>query len=272
VIVDYHMHLRRDDPDVEIVEHTVEAVERYVETARARGIDEIGVSEHVYYFREARHLWSIPYALERCTRELDAYVDAVVDAKRRGLPVKLGLEVDWLGEDAGELDDILAPYPWDYLLVSVHWIGGEAVDQLPGLWEAHTVEEVWRAYFRELARAARSGLFDALSHPDLAKIFGRRPPHETIAELHRELLESLDGVALEVSAAGLSKPVREVYPDPELLRAARDRGVPVTLASDAHRAYEVGRDLDRAVEVARGAGYETVTVFAGRGAVQEPLG
>jgi len=34
----------------------------------------------------------------------------------------------------------------------------------------------------------------------------------------------------------------------------------------------VGRDLDRAVELARAAGYESVTVFDGRRARQEPLG
>jgi histidinol-phosphatase (PHP family) len=272
VIVDYHMHLRSDGNDVETPEHTVDAVERYVETARARGVDEIGISEHVYYFREGRHLWSVPYAVARCRLDLEAYVDAVVEAKRRGLPVKLGMEVDWLGENAHELDGILAPYPWDYLLVSVHWIGGVAVDQRPGLWADRSVEDVWRLYFGELARAAGSGLFDALSHPDLAKIFGDRPAPEVEAELHAELVAACDGVALEVSAAGLHKPVGELYPDTALLRAARAAGLPITLASDAHAAADVGRDIDRAVEHARGAGYETVSVFGGRTARQEPLG
>jgi hypothetical protein len=34
----------------------------------------------------------------------------------------------------------------------------------------------------------------------------------------------------------------------------------------------VGRDLDRAIEHARAAGYETVTLFDRREARQEPLG
>jgi histidinol-phosphatase (PHP family) len=48
--------------------------------------------------------------------------------------------------------------------------------------------------------------------------------------------------------------------------------VPITLASDAHSPQNVGRDLERAIEHARGAGYETVTVFEGRKGRQEPLG
>jgi histidinol-phosphatase (PHP family) len=48
--------------------------------------------------------------------------------------------------------------------------------------------------------------------------------------------------------------------------------VPVTTGSDAHMPELVGRDFDRARELLRSAGYETVTVFERRRARQEPLG
>jgi histidinol-phosphatase (PHP family) len=48
--------------------------------------------------------------------------------------------------------------------------------------------------------------------------------------------------------------------------------VPITLASDAHAPQNVGRDLDRAIDLARAAGYETVTIFDRRQRRQEPLG
>jgi histidinol-phosphatase (PHP family) len=263
VLVDYHMHLRSSNRDSEEVDHTVEAVERYAETARARGVDEIGFTEHVYYFAETGFAWSLPYQLERCTQSLERYCDAVLEAKRRGLPVKLGLEVDWVPEHAEQLATVLEPYPWDFLLGSVHWIDGLAVDQRPGLWEGNTVEEVWSLYARELEAAAWSGHFDVLAHPDLVKIFGDR-----VEWNWQPVIDALDGVALEVSTAGLRKPVGDLYPDAELLAGARR----ITLASDAHLADDVGRDLDRAVELARAAGFETVTVFEGRRSRQEPLG
>jgi histidinol-phosphatase (PHP family) len=92
--------------------------------------------------------------------------------------------------------------------------------------------------------------------------------------LHVETADAIEaaGVCAEVSAAGLHKPVGEIYPDHELLSACRERGVPITLASDAHESAHVGRDLDRAVEHAREAGYETVTVFERRERRQESLG
>src|SRR5918996_5720988 len=163
---------------IEEIDHTVEAVERYVEVAVARGVDEIGFTEHVYYFAETRSFWELPYQLDRCRHSLDAYCDAILEGKRRGLPVKLGLEVDWLPGRADELASLLEPYPWDYLLGSVHWIDGLAVDSRPGLWDEVEPKQVWARYLEELVAAARSGHFDALSHPDLAKIFGHKLEQE----------------------------------------------------------------------------------------------
>jgi histidinol-phosphatase (PHP family) len=130
------------------------------------------------------------------------------------------------------------------------------------MWERYGVEDVWRRYFAALSELAGSGFVDVLAHPDLAKIYALRP--EDPASYYPEL----DGVALEISTAGLRKPVGELYPDPRLLE---DRP-PITLASDAHVPRLVGEDFDRALELARAAGYETVTVFEGRQPRQEPLG
>jgi histidinol-phosphatase (PHP family) len=259
VIVDYHMHLRDARGDVD---HTAAAVEPFVATARRRGVDEIGFTEHVYYFVQTREIWNLPYQIERCRFDLDAYCDAVLDAKRAGLPVKLGLEVDYVGDSQQRLMELLEPYPWDYLVGSVHWLDGAAVDAQPGIWEMHSVEEVWERYFTALAEL--SPYVDVVAHPDLPKIFGQRP------ERPERFYRSLGGVALEISTAGLRKPVGELYPDYALLRA--NRGVPITLASDAHEPDLVGADFEQALELAEDAGIETVTVFEVKQARQEPLG
>jgi histidinol-phosphatase (PHP family) len=264
VIVDYHMHLRAPD---ESLDHSVEGVERFVELAVERGLDEIGFTEHVYYFTQTRELWSIPYHLDRCVYDLDPYVDAVVEAKRQGLPVKLGLEVDYVPGREDETRELLAPYPWDYLLGSIHFLDGHGIDGRPTLIDEVGVEEAWRRYYEALGAAATSGLFDSLAHPDVVRMYG--PELEWNWD---GVAASLDGVCIEVSTSGLLKPHEKLYPTRELLAAARRRGAGITLASDAHVPEHVGRDLDRAIEHARDAGYDTVTVFDRRTARQEPLG
>jgi histidinol-phosphatase (PHP family) len=264
VIVDYHMHLRNEREEID---HTVEAVERFCEAAIERGLDEIGFSEHVYYFRQTRSLWTVPYQTERCVYDLDVYCDAVVEAKRRGLPVKLGLEVDYVQGREDETRALLEPYPWDYLVGSVHFIDGHGIDGPPPLVDAVGPEETWRRYEATLSAGAASGLFDTLGHPDVVKMFGPR-----LEWAWSDLIAALDGVCLEVSSAGLHKPHGRLYPEPELLQAAHDAGVPITLASDAHAPQNVGRDLARAIDHANAAGYRTVTVFESRRGRQEPLG
>ena len=264
MIVDYHMHLRAPDGSID---HSVDAVWRFVEAAAERGVDEIGVSEHVYYFKETRSLWSVPYHLERCVYPIEPYVQALLEAKRQGFSVKLGLEVDYVAGREEETAELLEPYPWDYLLGSIHYIGRHAVDDDPRLVDEVGVEEAWHRYYDTLGAAARSGLFDVLSHPDLVKMYGPELDWDW-----RGVAASLDGVRLEVSSAGLHKRHGKLYPNSDLLREAKQRGVEITLASDAHVPQDVGRDLDRAVEHARAAGYETVTVFEGRQGRQEPLG
>jgi histidinol-phosphatase (PHP family) len=264
VIVDYHMHLRAPD---ESLDHTVEGVERFVEAAAGRGLDEIGVTEHVYYFAQTRSLWTLPSQLSRCKHDIERYVDAVTEAKRRGMTVKLGIEVDYVPGREEETAALLAPYPWDYVLGSIHYIGDAGIDGEPTLIAEVGVEEAWRRYYETLASAASSGLFDSLAHPDLVRMYGPEIPWDWEA-----VAGSLDGVCLEVSSGGLHKPHTKLYPNPELLREAHARGTAITLASDAHVPENVGRDLDRAVDHAREAGYETLTVFDLRRRRQEPLG
>jgi len=284
MILDYHMHLEPDH-HASKCPYDVERVRLYVESARARGTGEIGVSEHCNRFSAFRSVMG--YLLDEVegeelrawlelsfTEELDRYVEAVLQAKAEGLPVKLSLEVDYLPGQEDAIRRIVSAYPFDYVIGSVHFIGAWGIDISPEIgWPQRSVDQAYLDYFRLLEMAARSGLFDTLAHPDLIKKFGHRPNFpldELYDEIARVIKES--GVAAEISSAGLFKPVGEIYPAQALLERFHDRGVPVTLGSDAHEPHHVSQGLDRAVQAAVAAGYRTVTRFDGRRPVQVELG
>ena len=129
----------------------------------------------------------------------------------------------------------------------MHILDGQEVDgEEEGVWQSLSVEEVWSRYFSALRELAASGLVDVLAHPDLPKIFGRRPPVDEVTAHHEETAAAVAeaGVAVEVSTAGLRKPVGELYPDGDLLARCRELGVGATLASDAHVPHDVGRDFE----------------------------
>ena len=169
---------------------------------------------------------------------------------------------------------------FDFVVGSVHFIGeGDAAVDHEGfdVWErGGDADEIWRRYFETLARCARSGLFDILAHPDLVKVWGRdRPlPERDLRGFYEPAVEAIaeSGVAVEVSTAGLRKPVGELYPSPDFAELLAEAGVPFALSSDAHLPEQVGYEYDRAVEFLDRLGVEEICVFEGRHRTLAPLG
>jgi histidinol-phosphatase (PHP family) len=194
-------------------------------------------------------------------------VSFVRAARLDGVTLRLGLEVDYFPRAEEGLRRLLAAYPLDFVLGSVHWLDGWGFDHLSRVerWQGRDVDEVYRRYFAELGRAARSGLFDVIAHPDLVKVAGHRPAFDP-TPLYEEAARALAaaGVAAEVSTAGLRKPVHEIYPAEPFLRLLRQHDVPITLASDAHRPEDVGRDFAASVALARRCGYTRICRFVQR--------
>ena len=277
-LTDYHVHLRPDDPGTDAADYFTERnLARYVEIASARGIDELGFSEHVYRFREALSVWRHPFWVENATDGLDDYVDFVLEMRAAGYPVKLGLELDFLPGREEELARLVEGRPFDYVIGSVHFIADRAVDHEGyDAWRASAPGEVWSEYFEAVAGAARSGLFDVLAHPDLVKVWGAgRPappdPLTVYYELAMDAIRSAD-VAVEVSTAGLRKPVGEIYPGPDLMTMLVDAGKPLALSSDAHVPDDVGFAYADAVAALLASGVSEIAVFERRVRRLEPLG
>lgn len=256
---------------------TLDWLLRFVETARARGLSEIGFSEHPHRFREWRAMYPervAPWVDEQCTEHVESYLRLIDEARRAGLPVKIGIEWDFIPGKEALLERALRAYPWDYAIGSVHWLppdetGGAWWDfdnlARAAEWEHRDVRSAYRRYFRILGEAARTRLFDFIGHADVIKVCGYRPA-EDISELYDEAAATFAaaGVCAEINTAGWRKPVGEVYPAPRLLQAWRRAGVPVLINSDAHVPEDVGRDFARAAAFARESGYTEVATFSAR--------
>jgi histidinol-phosphatase (PHP family) len=101
-----------------------------------------------------------------------------------------------------------------------------------------SADRVWRRYFETIAEAARSGLYDVMAHPRSGQGLGRAGPRPDgdLRRFYEPAVEAFAdaGVAVEVSTAGLRKPVGRVYPSAALLEMVVDAGCPIALSSDAH--------------------------------------
>lgn len=289
-MADYHLHLHAHaEPDPVAPDYSLARIEQYVEVAAARGIDELCFTEHYYRCVESEpilgrfwedeapevaHIASEMVRLDR-TLSLDGYVEAMVAARDAGLPVRLGLELDFFPNTIEAALDQIAGYPFDFIVGAVHWVGGLTIDMSAAapIIAARGLRSTWEAYAELVAELGRGGQVDAVAHIDVLKKYGLRLPTEPV-DLYATMIDALaaGGVALEVNTGGLRKPAEEVYPTPTLLAMAHVAGIPVTLGSDGHRPSEAGQDLDVARRAARAAGYTHSLRFERRQAREVPLG
>jgi len=276
VLTDYHLHLQPDGPEARAADaarwdavggfRSPAWIAGYVSAARSRAVGEIAITEHVHRFRDVRDWHPNPWWQGEATEDLSEHCAALAHARDEGLPVLIGIEMDWIPGREGDVRALLAAHPFDIVLGSVHWLGDLAVDHPDyPCWDSLGAHDTWSRYLDELAAAAGSGLFDVLAHPDLPKVFGTPMPDSLRGRRDQAIAAIAEsGVAVECSSAGLRKPCAALYPDPDWLAAFRRAGVPVTLASDAHRPEDVARGYATAVAALRGAGYETITRFRSR--------
>jgi histidinol-phosphatase (PHP family) len=274
VLTDYHLHLRPDEPGSTAEKYFTEAnVARYLEAAGAAGIEELGVSEHIYRFRDALSIWRHRFWEAEARDDLTAYCEFV-----RTTPLRLGIEADFVPGAEDRIASLLEAHDFDYVVGSVHFIGDSAVDH-DGFdaWESiGDSERIWTRYFEMLAEAARSGLFDILAHPDLVKVWGKgRPAPDRDPRFYYEgAVEAISdsGIAVEVSTAGLRKPTAELYPSRAFAEMCVDAGAVFALSSDAHRPEDIGFAYDVAGGFLDDLGVSEIAVFERRERRLEPVG
>ncbi len=257
-MIDYHLHLW---PHSETsVWYKLDQIAAYCEEAAQNGVHELALTEHSHRFRDVVSVvgpfWQkygheptspimAQYFEWHARNELDDYVNLALRAKQEGLPVKIGLEVDYYRGQMDDVSALFAQYPFDVLIGSVHWLGTWQFDDIENdvqmkEWTTRSVDGAWRDYTNAIEELAASHSVDVLAHPDLIKVAGyyASDPSECWERM-AQAAKSAD-VSVECSSAGWVKPVKEQYPALGFLDTLVAQGVTFTTASDAHRLERVG--------------------------------
>ena len=262
VLPDYHIH-------TSLCNHAEGEMEEYVEHAIRIGLKEIGFSDHMPVMPEP-HL-CMGYD------QLDYYIDRVCDIRERyreRITVRLGCEMDIVGDRIGEIEDIIHKYPFDYVIGSIHYLDGWPFDQEEYIdtFENGDVDEIYGRFFDAIAGSIETGLYDIVGHIDNIKCMGYRATGDLTQHYERiaSLLKSHD-LAVEVNTSGIDKRCKEQYPSKEFLRILCQHDIPVTTGSDSHNPGSVGRYFNRAVSLLEEVGYNHVTYFSNRERILKPL-
>ncbi|MFP4974919.1 histidinol-phosphatase HisJ [Paenibacillus sp. CN-4] len=273
MLIDYHTHHERCG-------HAVGTLEEYVRQGIRIGLKQLGLSDHLplIHVNPAEYYPEMAMPLE----ELPRYVEECLELKERykgQIELRLGLEADYIEGYEDRIRAILEPYPWDYLIGSVHFLGEWDITdhrQVHG-WEGKDPLEVYRQYYQAVRQSAASGIYDIIGHMDVIKRFGYGPDTEEgraeVRELERGALRQIAeaGIAMELNASGLSKPCAEMFPSRPVLEEALRLGIPLTLGSDAHDPLKLGDGLAEARQLLWDVGFREVVTFAGRRRTSVPL-
>ncbi|MBU1089413.1 histidinol-phosphatase [Patescibacteria group bacterium] len=265
MIFDFHSHTRQQDGE--------NSAREMVEAAIAKGLKIYGISEHSPRLPTFRYHDDPPNEV-RGARGWDEFLAEIEKLQKefaRKIEVLKGCEIDWLGEEnIPWTKDLIQKGNFDYTIGSVHFLGKWGFDYEKdwkmGFSNFKNVGEIYQKYFLEYSKMVSSNLFDIAGHLDLIKKFNDEyplPKNSKILELAKPALDALadSKMILEISSAGLRKPCRDWYPSEELLAAAFERKIPITLNSDAHSTDRIAENFEAAKELAKKVGYEKAVVF-----------
>src|SRR6202050_3816447 len=125
MLSDYHVHLRPDGEGTPAERYfTAENAERYRAVSSEQGIDELGVSEHVYRFQQALTGWRHPFWVANATDDIDEYCRFL----REQTDLRLGIEADFIPGAEDRMANLLAARDFGYVVRSVHSMRDGAVD------------------------------------------------------------------------------------------------------------------------------------------------
>ena len=251
--VDLHNHTPRCN-------HATGEMEEYVEQAIQKGIDIFGFSDHAPMGFDPKYRMGLgeANAYEKDVKELAQKYKGQIE-------ILLGYEVDFL---PNYLEERILGAPVDYLIGSVHFIPkdgnlwGFDNSEFIGAYKNANIDQIWQDYFDAVEAMAKSGLFQIAGHLDLIKVFNFKPKKD-VRHIAQKALKAIkkSGMAIEISSAGLRKPVGEPYPSKELLEVAYELDIPITLASDAHAPEQVGQNMSSIETLAKAIGYDKVAIF-----------
>jgi len=288
-VIDYHLHLWPHSESS--VWFKLDQIADYCDEAARHGVTELALTEHTSRFVDViaavgpfwqryGHEPTSPLLAEyidfHARNSLEQYVTLAQTAKDEGLPVKVGLEVDYYADQMDVVSELLAQYPFDVLIGSVHWLGTWQFDDIDNEghmheWAVRDVDQCWADYARAIDELSSSNAVDVLAHPDLIKVAGYQALNPSdYWDLMAESAANAD-LTMECSSAGWFKPIAEQYPAGGFLDRLVAKGLSFTTASDAHHLERVGSRAEDLATLLEARGVHEVASYDRRQRRMIPL-
>jgi len=262
-MIDYHVH-------TSLCNHATGSMVQYVKSAIDAGLSEICFLDHLTLNKKGSHLSMepgyVPFYYQSVRHLAHVY--------KNHIRVKVGLEVDFDPENKDLVKKIIAPYAFDVIGGSVHFIENINIVSTKDTKarDNEDIDVICSRYLDVLQLMIDAGGIDIICHLDIFKKFGRRPS-DRFDKKFDEILSKIryNNLTVELNTSGYNHKANEFYPDASLLKKCYEKKIPVTIGSDAHQPQSVGQHYDKAIDLLLTTGYRHVSAFTRRMRYEIPL-
>lgn len=249
----------------------------FIKSAIEKGFSTIGISDHS------------PVPLENCwsmkLSDLGSYVDEMKKLQNEyhaDIEVLLGVELDYIhGMDVKKYIDYQSRR-FDYFIGSVHYVYSEI---LGGHYEVDGPAESFRfllekgyegnadalvqSYYNNVRKMVEEYKPTVIGHIDLIKKnngsceYFNEDSDFYIDEVNRTLeVVKKHGALLEINTGAVSRGYTKIpYPSEYILKKCLEKGIGITLNSDAHEPSNVGYKFMDMIDMAKETGFEEIYFY-----------
>ena len=243
--------------------------EKIVAAAEKLGLKEICFTDH-YDFNDDPAGHHDIFTAEEHSRKYDALTS-------KALKLRRGVEFGLTPWNQKELADILGACKLDFVIGSVHYVGGYD-PYYPEFWIYNGMEVAFEKYLLQTLECVKKHTdFDVLGHINYVCKSMHNPTRKPLyyadySDICDEIMKVLaqNGKGMEINTSGVDR-VGDFLPSRDFIKRFHELGGEiVTVGSDSHNATRVGQYIDGAIEIAKDVfGY--VCTFEGRKPIYHKL-
>lgn len=275
MIVDYHVH-------TPYCGHAHGQIIQYIQTAIQKGISEIGFTDHLgrYYLSKVqkRRYWDWGMS----ERDLARYFTELSELKEvfsNQIKIKIGLEIDYIEGAEEILLRIIEKYPLDFCIGSIHCLPRFSWKHLSEIQESDT-ELIYKDYFRLVKAALKSKIFNSIAHIDFIWRYVKWP-EQNRESIFDEIVDTIQTAAeyktcVEINANGyVWAKANQLFPNDPFdffLEQIKRLNASITIGSDAHEPFLVGKAFPAIIALLKDKGLNTVCCFTDGKISYEQLG
>lgn len=253
-----------------------EPIENMCRQAQKLGLIAYGISDHCevnrfypdsYYNQQENE--DNPYNFKA---DFENSINSIEKAKKDfpDLNLLCGVELGQPLSDISVSEKIIADPRLDYIICSLH--------EMPPLEDFYyldysklDINKLLEEYFKNILEITKWGKFNILAHLTYPLRYmikcGQKPNLEKYYDIISESFKNMaqKDIALEINCSDVGKNLFDTMPDLQLIKLFRQAGGKyISLGSDAHKAENIACSLEKGIENAKSAGFESVVYFKNR--------